>query len=234
MDDNLGSHHSRLPPSGTIRMVFEHIDKLKQEYTDKYVIVDNRRPELRRFDGQTGVVRTVNMNGQALVEFDAYENIGWYDIDVDFLKIIDKPLPKPELKPEPEKKPAAKKQKQKAPATGGMSVEEMLAAARGEGSGQGAGAATKPQPTGKSKTKPTEKPAAKSAPGGAGMSVEEMLAAARGEKSDTAAATPTTAAAQDKPAPVAQAPAETTPPPQGDLPTDIGGILAYCRRVDAS
>ena len=67
-----------------------------REYTDKYVVVNEEQPELRRFIGQTGQVKTVNMNGRALVEFDAYENIGWFDIEVDFLKIIDKPLPKEE------------------------------------------------------------------------------------------------------------------------------------------
>ena len=77
-------------------MVFEHIEKLKLEYTDKFVMVDERRPELRRFRGQTGTVRTVNMNGRALVEFDAYDNIGWYDIEIDYLKVIDQPLPKKE------------------------------------------------------------------------------------------------------------------------------------------
>ena len=79
-------------------MVFEHIEKLKQEYTDKYVIVDDSCPELRRFVGATGTVRTVNMSGQALVEFDVYDNIGWYDIDVDFLKIVEKPVVKEEPK----------------------------------------------------------------------------------------------------------------------------------------
>ncbi len=74
-------------------MVFEHAEKLKTEYTDKYVIVDQERPELCRFNGLTGTVRTVNMNGRALVEFDGFENIGWYDIDIDYLKVIDEPLP---------------------------------------------------------------------------------------------------------------------------------------------
>ena len=158
MDDNLESVSFAISAAGRsygkFPMVFEHIDKLKREYTDKYVVVDNSRPELRRFDGQTGLVRTVNMNGRALVEFDAYENIGWYDIDIDFLKIIDKPLPKPEPKEQPAKKPAAKKpaakkaESKKAPAAGGMSVEEMLAAARGEK----AGAATKPAPAAKAET----------------------------------------------------------------------------------
>jgi len=60
-------------------MIFEHIEKLKGDYTDRFVIVDEQRPELRRFKGMTGTVRTVNMNGHALVEFDEYNNIGWYN-----------------------------------------------------------------------------------------------------------------------------------------------------------
>ena len=59
-------------------MVFEHIESLKNKFTDKYVVVDDSQPDLRRFKGQTGLVRTVNMNGNALVEFDAYLNIGWF------------------------------------------------------------------------------------------------------------------------------------------------------------
>ena len=97
-------------------MVFDHIEKLKREYTDKYVVVDNTQPELQRFDGQTGIVRTVNMNGKALVEFDAFENIGWFDIGLDFLKVIDAPLPKEEKKAAPAKKKPAAKAADKKPA----------------------------------------------------------------------------------------------------------------------
>ena len=89
-------------------MVFELIESLKQQYTDKYVMVDDTRPELRRFRGITGIVKTVNMSGRALVEFDANSNIGSYDIDLDFLQIIDAPLPKPEAQ-ESAAKPAAEK-----------------------------------------------------------------------------------------------------------------------------
>ena len=39
-------------------MVFEHIEKLKRQYTDKYVVVDATRPELARFRDTTGVVKT--------------------------------------------------------------------------------------------------------------------------------------------------------------------------------
>ncbi len=73
-------------------MVFEHIEQLQAEYTDKYVVVDGDRPELRRFQGMTGLVKTVNMSGRALVQFDGFNNIGWHDIDIDYLKVVDKPL----------------------------------------------------------------------------------------------------------------------------------------------
>ena len=132
-------------------MVFQHIEKLKQEYTDKYVIVDATRPELARFKDQTGIVRTVNMSGRALVEFDAYANIGWYDIDVDFLKIIDKPL-EPVEQPEKKAAPKAAPAKAKAaPAGGKMSVQDMLAAARAEKSGD---AAAESAPEAPAKAKP--------------------------------------------------------------------------------
>jgi hypothetical protein len=80
-------------------MVFEDIEQLQAEYTDKYVVVDDERPELRRFKGMTGLVKTVNMSGRALVQFDGNNNMGWYDIDVDFLRVVDKPPPKEEPKP---------------------------------------------------------------------------------------------------------------------------------------
>jgi hypothetical protein len=52
-------------------MQFERIEKLKEQYTDQYVAVDASRPELARFKGVVGQVKTVNCNGRALVEFDA-------------------------------------------------------------------------------------------------------------------------------------------------------------------
>ncbi len=89
------------------------IEKLKTEFTDKYVVVDAVRPELSRFVGLTGIVKTVNMSGKALVEFDGRLNIGWYDIGLDFLKIVPKPEPKPveekAKKAAPAEKPAAAK-----------------------------------------------------------------------------------------------------------------------------
>ncbi len=76
-------------------MVFEEIDKLKRDYTDKYVVVDASKPELARFQNAIGLIKTVNMNGRALVEFDQWDNVGWYDIELDFLKVVPKPEPKP-------------------------------------------------------------------------------------------------------------------------------------------
>src|SRR5688572_11984473 len=151
-------------------MVFADIEKLKREYTDKYVVVDAGRPELARFRDVVGQVRTVNMSGRALVEFSDYHlNTGWYDIDLDFLKVVDKPPPKP-VKAEAKKpatveaKPAAAKA---APATAKpaaaskASTADILAAARG-------GAAAKP--------------AAPAKPAGAKPSTADILAAARGGK----------------------------------------------------
>ncbi|MEX0819562.1 MAG: hypothetical protein WD070_08205 [Pirellulaceae bacterium] len=195
-------------------MVFEHIEKLKQAYTDKFVIVDGSLPELRRFGGMTGTVRTVNMSGRALVEFDAYANIGWYDIDIDYLKVIDAPLPKPEPKPaakQPAAKaaPAAKKAAPAAkPATGaGMSVADMLAAARGEKGGGGKAPAAKASNVADVLAAArSEKKGGGAAPAKAdpkSMSVADMLAAARGEKAgQTPGATPA--------APKASAPAAAT------------------------
>ncbi len=86
-------------------MQVERIEKLKEEYTDRYVVVDASRPELARFKGFYGQVKTINCNGRALVQFDADSNRGWYDIELDFLKVVEKPEPKPA---EPKVKPAAK------------------------------------------------------------------------------------------------------------------------------
>src|SRR5436309_3140943 len=88
-------------------MFADQIEKMKSDYTDKYVVVDGTRPELARFRDVVGRVKTVNMNGRALVEFDEYHlNTGWYDIAPEFLKVVDKPPPKA---PKPEAKKAAPK-----------------------------------------------------------------------------------------------------------------------------
>jgi hypothetical protein len=129
-------------------MVFDQIESLKQQYTDKYVVVDASRPELSRFRGLAGQIKTINMSGRALVEFDAYNNIGWYDIHLDFLKVVDKPPPKPaEEHAKPAKaatpaKPAAAA-KPKAEAATGEKKLSPLEIARAQGAAKKPGDAPK-------------------------------------------------------------------------------------------
>lgn len=282
-------------------MVFEHIEKLKQEFTDKFVIVDEGRPELRRFSGLTGTVKTVNMSGRALVEFDGRNNIGWFDIEIDYLKVIDQPLAK---KDTPRDKTVATKKSAKPASTkpsaleqaraadgakkaAAMSVNDVLAAARGQ---QGGGDAGK-----------SEKAAAPAAKDPKSMSVADVLAAARGKKGDDAppaassdasdvaaileaarkpvaaakatapaAASASQATAKDpkamsvaeilaaarggaaatsppetesveadtpaeqpaEPTVAAEEPAPSAPDPVGELPTDVAGIIEFCRQRD--
>jgi len=70
-------------------MSFAAVEQLKSQYTDKLVEVDPSVPELRRFKGLTGTVKTVNMNGRLLIQFDHPVDIGWYDIDPAYLRIVE-------------------------------------------------------------------------------------------------------------------------------------------------
>lgn len=88
-------------------MPFDQVEKLKQQYTDKYVEVDATVAELRRFQGLTGQVKTVNMGGRALVQFDHPVDISWYDIEPSYLKVVDKPVKKVEPPKAAPAKPAA-------------------------------------------------------------------------------------------------------------------------------
>ena len=213
-------------------MVFEHIENLKRIYTDQLVIVDDNRTELGRFQGMTGTVKTVNMSGRALVEFDGYNNIGWYDIDVDFLKLVDEPVHETETVSTPVppteaatpaaeapvetttstvETPAEKPAPAKADA-GNMSVADMLAAAR-------ASAAGEETPTAETPTAeaPTAEAPATEAPAEEQAAEEPQEAAAE----DTPAEEPATAPAGDTGN--AQALKETD---------DVDGMLDYCRKVD--
>ena len=145
--------------------VFEHIEKLKRDYTDKFVLVDDRCAELVRFKGQTGRVKTVNMNGRALVEFDHYSNIGWFDIDVDYLKVIERPEPK-EKKAVKAGSPAAKKTPAKT-----APVEKVEK--------QAGGKKLSPLEMARMQDSGGAKPEASPTASGA-MSIAEKLAAARG------------------------------------------------------
>jgi len=81
-------------------MLPEQIEKLRQELTDRYVMVNVDRPELARFQGLVGQVKTINFNGRALVQFDSLHP-AWFDIELDYLRVVEKPAP-------PEKQPPAK------------------------------------------------------------------------------------------------------------------------------
>lgn len=109
-------------------MSIERAEKLKRELTDKWVTVAKDVPELRRFSNRTGKVRTVNMNCRALVEFDGPEDISWYDIDPDCLKVVDGPKPKAKAKVAPKKEKAAAKPATAKPAaqTGGGSPLDAI------------------------------------------------------------------------------------------------------------
>ncbi len=231
-------------------MVFPNIEKIKQDYTDKYVVVDPQRPELARFADVVGQVKTVNMSGRALVEFlDYHLNIGWYDIELEFLKVVDKPLPKAkeEKKPAPkaEAKPAeAKAAPAKAAAPAGKpSTADILAKLKG-----GAGAAPA-APAAKKEAPATPPAAAPAAPAGspgkvdrAKMSVADMIAAAKGGAA-AAPAAKSEPAPKVEPAPAAKAPAAEAASPAkaegGIVKIDKSGMsidamVAYCREKDAA
>lgn len=89
----------------------DRVDKLRREYTDRYVKVDAARPELARFQGMLGRVMTINLNGRALVQFDGLSNRGWYDIELDHLKVVDSPEVEAAQRAAPTKgKPPAKEE----------------------------------------------------------------------------------------------------------------------------
>lgn len=177
-------------------MSIERAEKLKALLTDKYVLVDAAIPELKRFQNWTGKVRTVNMNCRALVEFDGPVDIGWYDIDPDYLKVVDAPVkraPAPPAKAAPaatastEAKPAAKP----APTAG----KSPLDAIRAQQAAKAAGTA----------------PAAAAAPAvGAKLSPLDMIRKQQAAKAAGAAP----AAAAPAPAPVV----EVAPPAQAAAP----------------
>ncbi len=225
-------------------MVFPNIEKIKQEYTDKYVMVDPQRPELARFADVVGQVKTVNMSGRALVEFlDYHLNIGWFDIELEFLKVVDKPLPKEKTEKPVPKKPQDKPEGKAAPTTsdkqiadakatpgvaptskeGKPSTADILAKLKG-----GAGAAPA-APAAKKEEKPkAEAPAAKAASPGkvdrAKMSVADMLAAARGGAAPAAKSEPPAEEAAPAPAPPAAEAASPTPTPAPE-PKAEGGVV---------
>lgn len=114
-------------------MSIERAEQLKRELTDKWVIVAEQVPELRRFASLTGKVRTVNMNCRALVEFGDREDIGWYDIDPQFLTVVDAPLPKKKVEQKAKPTPGKSAAPASKPATGGGSPLDKIRAGSGGG-----------------------------------------------------------------------------------------------------
>jgi hypothetical protein len=196
--------------------MFDVIERLKAEWTDKYVVIDSPAPELSRFAKTTGTVRAVNMNGRCLVEFDQFNNIAWYDIDPSHLKVVTEPLPKPEKQAKATAAPAAKTSSSKASSPQKKSTADILAAARGGG------------------LKPAAKPAGK-------LSTADILAKARGAKTPPppAVADPTpdesvleeTIASDETPEQDESPQAKESP--VGKLPTTTAEKIAWCRQHDA-
>lgn len=227
-------------------MAFDQIEKVQQEYTDKYVQVDGNRAELARFNDLVGQVKTVNMSGRALVEFIDYNlSTGWYDIDLDYLKVVEKPEPKAKetKKPAAKKapaKPAAKSVAKKGSAGGEKKLSPLELARQGDG-----GKKKKPSPAdmmaalkaNKPAAGKTEKPAAAKVDRSK-MSVADMLAAARGGDAKPAAA-------KSEPEPKveaevvveevveaeAEAPAAAGPVDKSSMSVD--DMISYCREKDA-
>lgn len=131
-------------------MSIDRAEQLKEKLTDKYVVVDQSIPELRRFANWTGKVKTVNMSCRALVEFDGPVDIGWYDINPDYLTVVDGPRPKaaPAAKAHapaaaaavPAAKPVAK------PAAAGKSPLDAIRAQQAAKAGAPAAGGAKPSP----------------------------------------------------------------------------------------
>jgi hypothetical protein len=166
------------------------IEKQKRELTDKYVVVDGGRPELARFAGLTGQIKTVNMSGRALVQFDGRLNIGWYDIDPQFLKEVPKPEPKADeekhaKKPVPAAAKADAPKPAAAPAAGEKKpsvLDQLKAQAAAKAAAPAAPAPAKeapaPAPAPAVEKKPEPKPAeAKPVGEGKKLSTAEILAA---------------------------------------------------------
>ena len=71
-------------------MLPAEVEKLKAQFTDKYVMVDAAHPELARFAKLVGQIKTFNFSGRALVQFEGADH-GWYDLELAALEFVDPP-----------------------------------------------------------------------------------------------------------------------------------------------
>lgn len=88
-------------------MLPERVEKLRLEYSDQYVVAEGDLPQLAQLKGKVGRVWTINVNGRALVEFES--DRGRYDLELDYLKVVDKPKPKAPPAKAAKEKPATAK-----------------------------------------------------------------------------------------------------------------------------
>lgn len=178
-------------------MSIELAEQLKRDLTDKYVVVEKGVPELRRFLGLTGRVKTVNMNGQVLVQFDHPVDVGWYDIHPGYLKVVDAPAP-PAPAAHTAEKPAAAPAAPAKPAAAAPDGKKLspLELARQQAAKKAGGAATA---------------AAPAAPAGKKLSPLELARQQGAGKKAGEAAPPASKA--EAPETVAEAPAKTAEEP---------------------
>jgi hypothetical protein len=201
-------------------MSIEQAEQLKREWTDKWVVVRSGVSELRRFEGLTGRVKTVNMNCRVLVEFDNPVDISWYDIDPSYLSVVDEPLPKAPPQPQAEKKSAPAKPAGKPESgSGGLSPLE-LARRQGATAGKADGekkaglsplelARQQGAAKGESATSPDTKPASPPASSGKPLSPLELARqqGAGSGKSAPKAESPSAEVAQEQSPPAEEPPA---------------------------
>ena len=202
-------------------------EQLKKDLTDRYVVVAEGVPELRRFQGLTGTVKTVNMNGRALVQFDGAVDISWYDIDPAYLHVVDAPLKKE--KPEAHAAPKAASAAGAKPA--GQSPLDAIRA-----KAAGGAAAPAPAAAGEKKASPLDqiragaaKPAAAPAAGGSPLDKIRAAQAAKTAEEPVASA-PAAAPAAETPAPAEPTATAPAPPAAGPQPKSTADILAAIRK----
>lgn len=70
------------------------IEKLRQQYTNRYVIIPGAQPKYRRFRGRIGQVKTITMQGQALVGWVDSADRAWYAMELDALELLEEPAGK--------------------------------------------------------------------------------------------------------------------------------------------
>ena len=226
--------------------LLEEVTGLQREWTDRFVQVDGSIPELKRFAGLTGQVKTVNMSGHALVEFVGSEDIGWYDIHPQFLTVVEADVPTEstdDTQAAAEDAPAPAQEETTAPAEEAAPVDTSnlspLELARLQDSG--GTAPTAAAAPAKEAAAPTEEAApAEKAPAVDTSNLSPLELARLQDSGGSAPATTeeeTTAtddAAVDEPEEVASdnSPASNVDIPEAEGPERTAAILAACRAQD--